>query len=142
MAFLEKSNWVVLVVGVPTLLIYLAVVVPQVLGQPIAEVGWVEPMIAAIVAIVVANVVGNVLAAASNPREADLSDERDRAIDRFGERIGNWVLIVGSIVALGLAMARADHFWIANAIFLGGLVGSLLGAVAKAAAYRGSVERW
>jgi hypothetical protein len=52
------------------------------------------------------------------------------------------VLIAGSIVALGLAMARTDHFWIANAIFLGGLLGSLLGAVAKAAAYRGSVDRW
>lgn len=142
MAFLEKSNWVVLVVGVPTLLIYLAVIVPQVLGQPIAAVAWVEPMIGAIVAIVVANVVGNILAAASNPREAELSDERDRAIDRFGERIGSWALIAGSVLALGLAMARADHFWIANAIFLGGLVGSILGAVAKAAAYRGSVERW
>jgi len=142
MAFLEKSNWVVLVVGVPTLLVYLIVVVPQVLGQPIAEVAWVEPMIVAIVVFVAANVAGNVVAAASNPREAELSDERDRAIDRFGRQVGNWVLIAGSIVALGLAMARADHFWIANAIFLGGLAGSLVGAAAKAAAYRGSVERW
>lgn len=142
MAFLEKSNWVVLVVGVPTLLIYLAVVTPQALGQPIEEVAWVEPMIVAIVAFVVANVLGNVVAAASNPREAELSDERDRAIDRFGRRIGNWLLIAGSILALGLAMARADHFWIANAIFLGGLAGALLGAVAKAAAYRGSFQRW
>jgi hypothetical protein len=142
MAFLEKSNWVVLVVGVPTLLVYLVVVVPQVLGQPIAEVAWVEPMIVAIVVFVAANVAGNVVAAASNPREAELSDERDRAIDRFGRQVGNWVLIAGSIVALGLAMARADHFWIANAIFLGGLAGSLVGAAAKAAAYRGSVERW
>ena len=49
MAFLEKSNWVVLVVGVPTLLAYAALVVPQVLGKTIAEVSWVQPMLFAIV---------------------------------------------------------------------------------------------
>ena len=142
MAFLEKSNWVVLVVGVPTLLVYLFVVVPQVLGQPIAEVAWVEPMIATIVVFVVANILGNVVAAASNPREADKSDERDREIDRFGERVGNWLIIAGSIAALVLAMARVDHFWIANAIFLGGLAGALLSSVTKIAAYHGSFQRW
>jgi hypothetical protein len=142
MAFLEKSNWVVLVVGVPTLLVYLFVVVPQVLGQPIAEISWVEPMIVTIVVFVVANVLGNVVAAASNPREADTNDERDREIDRLGERVGNWLIIAGSIVALVLAMARADHFWIANAIFLGGLAGSLVSAVTKIAAYHGPFQRW
>ena len=142
MAFLEKSNWVVLVVGVPTLLVYLAVVVPQVLGQPITEVSWVQPMIATIVVFVVANVLGNVVAAASNPRDADKNDERDREIDHFGERLGNWLIIAGSITALVLAMARADHFWIANAIFLGGLAGSLLSSVTKIAAYHGPFQRW
>lgn len=142
MAFMEKSSWVVIGVGVPTLLVYLAVVVPQVLARPVADVGWVAPMIAAIVAFVIANVLGNVVAAASNPREADLSDERDREIDRFGERIGNWMIIAGSIAALVLAMARADHFWIANAIFVGGLLGALLSSAAKIAAYRGSLQRW
>ncbi|HSW43896.1 MAG TPA: hypothetical protein VLM76_15470 [Patescibacteria group bacterium] len=142
MAFLEKSNWVVLVVGVPTLLVYLLVVVPQVLGGPITEVTWVEPMIVTIVAFVAANVLGNVVAAASNPREADKNDERDREIDRFGERVGNWLIVAGSIAALVLAMARADHFWIANAVFLGGLVGALLSSVTKIAAYHGPFQRW
>jgi cell division protein FtsW (lipid II flippase) len=142
MPFMEKSNWVVLVVGVPTLLVYLAVVVPQVLDQPIADVTWVEPMIATIVVFVVANVLGNVVAAASNPREADKNDERDREIDHFGERVGSWLIVAGSITALILAMARSDQFWIANAIFLGGLLGALLSSVAKIAAYRGSFQRW
>jgi hypothetical protein len=142
MTFMEKSNWVVLVVGVPTLLGYLAVVVPQVLGGPVTDVAWVEPMIAAIVAFVVANIAGNVVAAASNPREADKNDERDREIDHFGERVGTWLIVVGSIAGLVLAMARLDHFWIANAIFLGGLLGALLSSVAKIAAYRGSFQQW
>lgn len=142
MAFLEKSNWVVLVVGLPTLLLYLAVVLPQVAGKAVAEVSWVEPMLLAIVGFVVANVLGNVVAAAVNPGEADKNDERDREIDRVGERVGNWLIVAGTITALVLAMIRADHFWIANAIFLGGIGGALLSSVTKIAAYRGSFQRW
>ena len=142
MAFLEKSNWVVLVVGVPTLLIYAALVVPQVLGKPIAEVSWVQPMVFAIVGFIVANVLGNVVAAVSDPAEADKNDERDREIDHIGERVGNWLIIAGSIAALVLAMTRADHFWIANAIFLGGIAGALLSSATKIAAYHGSFQRW
>jgi len=95
----------VLVVAVPTLLVYVALVVPQVLGKPIADVSWVGPMIATIVVFVVANILGNVVAAASNPSEADKNDERDREIDRVGERVGNWLIIAGSIAALVLAMS-------------------------------------
>jgi hypothetical protein len=142
MAFLEKSNWVVLVVGVPILLVYVALVVTQMLSMPIAEVSWVEPMIFAIVGFIVANVLGNIVAAASNPSEADKNDERDREIDHVGERVGNWLFVAGSIAALVLAMTRADYFWIANAIFLGGIVGALLSAVTKIAAYHGSFQRW
>ena len=142
MTFLEKSNWVVLVVGVPTLLVYVALVLPQVLGKPIAEVSWVQPMIFTIIGFVVANILGNVVAAASNPGEADKNDQRDREIDRVGERVGNWLIIAGSIAALVLAMARADHFWIANAIFVGGIAGALLSSVTKIAAYHGPFQTW
>jgi len=142
MAFMEKSNWVVLVVAVPTLLVYAALIVPQVLSTPIAEVAWVQPMIVAIVGFVVANVLGNVVAAASNPGEADKNDQRDREIDHLGERIGNWLMIAGAIAALVLAMALADHFWIANAVFLGGMAASIVSSAAKIAAYRGSFQAW
>ena len=142
MAFLEKSNWVVLVVALPTLLIYMAMVVPQVLSNPIAEVSWVQPMLFTIVGFVVANIAGDVVAAASNPGEADKKDQRDTEIDHFGERVGNWLIIAGSIAALVLAMARADHFWIANAIFLGGLAGALLSSATKIAAYHGPFQKW
>jgi hypothetical protein len=142
MAFMEKSNWVVLVVAVPTLLVYLALVVPQVIGKQIAEVSWVQPMIFTIIGFVVANVLGNVVAAFTNPGEADKSDQRDKEIDRFGERVGNWLVIAGAIAALVLAMTRADHFWIANAIFLGGIAGALVSSVTKIAAYRGPFQAW
>jgi len=142
MTFLEKSNWVVLVVGVPTLLVYVALVLPQVLGKPIAEVSWVQPMIFTIIGFVVANILGNVVAAASNPGEADKNDQRDREIDHLGERVGNWLMIAGSIIALVLAMTTADRFWIANAIFLGGMAAALVSSVTKITAYHGPFQRW
>ena len=142
MTFLEKTNWVALVVAVPTLLVYAVLVVPQLLAMPLAEVSWVPPMILAIVAFVIANILGNIAAAAINPREATIEDERDREIDRYGERIGNWVIAAGGITALVLAMAMANQFWIANAIFLGGIAGSVVSAVVKISAYRGSLRRW
>ena len=142
MTFLEKSNWVVLIVGVPTVFVYAALVVPQLRAKPVAEVSWVQPMIGAIVGFVVANILGNVVAAATNPAEADMNDERDREIDRFGERIGNWLLVAGSILALCLAMASAAHFWIGNAIFVGGIAGALVSSVTKIAAYHGPFQRW
>jgi hypothetical protein len=142
MAFLEKSNWVVIVVAVPTLLVYVALVVPQVLGKPIAEVSWVQPMVFTIVGFIVANILGNVVAAASNPGEADKKDQRDTEIDRFGERVGNWLIIAGSCAALVLAMTAADNFWIANAIFLGGIAGALLSSATKIAAYHGPFQQW
>ena len=142
MAFLEKSNWVALVVSVPTLLIYAILVVPQVLSKPIAEISWVQPMIFTIVGFVVANILGNIVAAASNPGEADKKDQRDTEIDHFGERVGNWLIIAGSCAALVLAMAMADQFWIANAIFLGGLAGALVSSITKIAAYHGPFQTW
>ena len=56
--------------------------------------------------------------------------------------IGNWLIIAGACTALVLAMAMADQFWIANAIFLGGLAGALVGSVTKIAAYHGPFQTW
>ena len=142
MTFLEKSSWVALIVAVPTLLIYVVLVVPQVLSKPIAEVSWVQPMLFTIVAFIVANILGNIVAAALNPAEAPKKDQRDGEIDRYGERFGNWLIIAGACVALVLAMAMADQFWIANAIFLGGLAGSFVSSVTKIAAYHGPFQTW
>jgi heme/copper-type cytochrome/quinol oxidase subunit 2 len=142
MAFLEKSNWVVLVVAVATLATYGTWTLTQALGKPVAEIGWVQPMIFSIVAFVVLNVVGNVIAAAANPKEADKHDQRDKEIDRFGERVGNYVLITGACAALVLAMAAADRFWIGNAIYFAGILAAMGASVTKIAAYHGPFQKW
>jgi heme/copper-type cytochrome/quinol oxidase subunit 2 len=142
MAFLEKSNWVVLVVAVATLATYGTWTLAQALGKPVAEIEWVQPMIYSIVGFVVLNVVGNVIAAAANPKEADKHDQRDKEIDRFGERVGNYVLITGACAALVLAMAAADRFWIGNAIYFAGILAAMGASVTKIAAYHGPFQKW
>ncbi len=142
MAYLEKANWVVLVVAAGTLVTYGAAVWLQLLARPAAEIAWVEPMAWSIVVFVVTIVAGMVAVAASNPKEADRKDQRDRDIDRFGERVANAIVVTGSGAGLILAMADADTFWIGNAIYLFAVAGSLGGAVTKVAAYHGPFQQW
>jgi hypothetical protein len=142
MTMLEKGNWVVLVLTPVALVVYLAMLLPAMQGRAIADVDFAGPMIANIVFFIGANIVGNIGAAITNPAEADKKDQRDKEIDRHGERVGNAIVIVGTLVALVLAMARQDYFWIANAIYLSGLAAAVLASVTKIAAYRGSFQEW
>lgn len=142
MAFMEKSNWVILFVGVPTLVVYGAMVLPQALTKPIEDVSYVQPMIWAIVVFIAANILGMIVAAASNPKEADKKDQRDTEIDHLGERVGNSLIAVGFAAALILALIEADYFWIANWLYLAGMLAGLLAAVTKIAAYHGPFQQW
>jgi NADH:ubiquinone oxidoreductase subunit 6 (subunit J) len=142
MAFLEKSNWVVLILSVATLVVYGGAVWAQLLTHEAAEIGWVQPMIISIVAFIGLNIVGTIVAAISNPREADKKDQRDREIDRLGQRVGNSFVVVGTVVALILTMAKLDYFWIGNAIYLGGILAALAASTTKVAAYHGPFQQW
>jgi hypothetical protein len=41
-----------------------------------------------------------------------------------------------------LAIFEFDHFWIANAIYLGFVLSAIIGSLAKIAAYREGLPRW
>jgi hypothetical protein len=138
--FSEKSNWAVL--AVPVLLVYAALVVPQLLAVPVDEVDWVPPMVFAVVGFVIANVPGNVVAAASNPADAEQHDQRDIQIQQYGVWSGSWLIVVGACVALVLTMLEAPSFWIGNALFAGGMAASITSSIAEIAAYRGTFQPW
>jgi hypothetical protein len=63
-------------------------------------------------------------------------DERDKSIHRYGESVGFNVLSFMNLIPLGLAMAKFETFWIANAIFLGGVVAGVVSSIVKIVAYR------
>ena len=61
---------------------------------------------------------------------------RDKEINRRGEYVGFYVMSVAAIVPLGLAMAKIDQFWIANALYLAFVLAALASSVVKIVAYR------
>lgn len=142
----ERAVWVYLVVFVATSVAYFAVVVPRALSQPIDEVSWVVPMLWAIGISIGGTIIGSILAAvgsaiglAARGRNPELelgSDERDKQIERLGNRATGAVVSTGMLGVLVLAMIDADTFWIGNAAFLSGFVGALVEALVKIRAYR------
>jgi len=141
----ERSVWVQLVVMPVTALIYFSVVLTRAADMPVKEVSWVVPLIWAMSAIVggiilgtIATAIGTYARAEARGVEADLeeSDVRDKEIEHLGNRKGQFFTGIGTFAVIILAMARVDHFWIANTMFLAGILAGIHGGLAKLQAYR------
>ncbi|MEV4412008.1 hypothetical protein [Catellatospora sp. NPDC049609] len=138
MTFEERNTWCALILVPVSTLAYFAVVIPRLLRQPAAEVAWVGPMLWSIGAVIVGTIVGSIAAAIATRDVKAETDVRDREISRHGDRLAQAIMGFGAAAVLVLAMLRADQFWIGNALFLIGAVGTTWGAVAKIRAYRGA----
>ncbi len=147
MTFKEKMAWVSALVSVAVGAVYFAVVGARLNGGAVGEIDYKWWMIGAIGATIVASIIGTIVMAIGTAisaeikgeglvKDIDREDERDVGIDRRGELVGYYVSSVGVVVALALAMWRQDQFWIANALFLFLLIGSLASAAAKIVFYR------
>ena len=142
----ERAVWVYLAVFLATSIGYAAVVVPRVMDQPIEDVAWVEPMLWAIGLSIAGTIVGSILAAigaaiglAVRGRDPNIelgSDERDKAIERLGNRATYGVISAGMLAVLVLAMLDVDSFWIGNTAYAAGFIGAAVEAVVKIRAYR------
>ncbi|GAA2403589.1 hypothetical protein Cme02nite_74590 [Catellatospora methionotrophica] len=134
----ERNTWLMAILVPATSLVYFAVVIPRLWRHPAAEVAWVTPMLWAMGVTFAGTILGSIVSAMVARDSHTESDVRDREIVRHGDRIAQGVLGVGAAVVLVLAMVRADQFWIGNALFLLGAVGTTWGAIAKIRAYRGA----
>lgn len=92
---------------------------------PATEVAWVGLLVAAVVALVALAAVTHAVIAVTTP--ADVDDERDPPDRSLSQRVGQAILAAGTVAGLGLAIAGASSFWIAQTL-LGGLV---LGEIAS-----------
>ncbi|MGY6651002.1 hypothetical protein ACXIZN_02440 [Amycolatopsis sp. TRM77291] len=142
MAMEEKRAWIMVVVTVFGYAAYLIVVLRRAGSGPLADIPYVAPLLWTIGAAIVASIVLNITAAITSPRDAGRKDQRDREIGRFGEYIGQSFVVIGGVAALVMAMAELDHFWIANTVYLAFVLSSLLGSIAKIAAYRWGFQAW
>ncbi|XVU21256.1 hypothetical protein ACQPZJ_28770 [Actinoplanes sp. CA-054009] len=70
------------------------------------------------------------------------TDQRDREIGRFGDHIGQSLVVAGAVAAMLLAFAEVRHFWIANVIYLSFVLSAVLGSTARIVAYRRGFHPW
>ncbi len=140
MSYEEKGHWVYLVANAITFGAYVAIVGGQLGRGPVADIFYVPVLLLAIGAAVALSVVGRIaieIAGEIRQRgETHREDVRDRDIGRFGEYVAGTLLAIGMVVPFGLALIEADHFWIANAIYVVFATSSFVGTVVKLVAYR------
>jgi hypothetical protein len=141
MSFDEKNAWVFGVIAIAGYATYLGLLFTASGGGPIEEAPYVAPMVGTILGAIGAGILGGIVLGIANPRETK-SDRRDKQISWFGERIGNWFVIVGGLGALLLCFVGAPHFWIANLIYLCFVLSALLSTVVRLIAYRRGLREW
>ena len=142
MSFEEKNTWIYAVVSVAAFVAYVIVILGRAEGGPLADVPYVGPMLWTIGAAIVASIVGRIAVAIAWPKEADKTDQRYKEINRFGEYIGQSLVMVGAVLALVLSMAEVDYFWISNELYLLFVLSAVLGSIAKIVAYRRGFQPW
>ncbi len=147
MSFKEKMAWVSALVTAVIGAVYFGIVGAKLDGGPVSGIDYKWWMIGAIGATIVSTIVGTIVVSIGTAISAEISgqgrakdidreDERDKSIDRRGELFGYYVSSMGVLAALVLAWLRQDQFWIANALYLFLLIGSVVSSAAKIVFYR------
>ncbi|GAB3119024.1 hypothetical protein GCM10027160_32260 [Streptomyces calidiresistens] len=143
MAFEERWAWVQGALALGVYAVYAVVVLGRAGdGTPLAEVSYVPTLLVAVGLSIAAGIVSRIAIAAIRPEGSDRKDQRDREIDRFGEYVGQSLVVVGGVAALAMALAEWPHFWIANALYLAFVLSAALGSAARIVAYRRGFHPW
>jgi hypothetical protein len=132
----EKGQWVYLIANVLTFGAYWSIIAGQSASTPVTEIDYVPTLLSVIGVAIVLSICGRILVEIVSRSESYKADMRDRDIDRRGEYVGGILLGVGMLVPFVLALAEADHFWIANAMYVGFALSAFVGTAVKLAAYR------
>jgi hypothetical protein len=136
MSYEERGQWVYIIVNVLTFGAYAAILLSRAQTTPLTEVDYVPLMVWAIAIAIALSIAGRILIEIVRPSESYVEDVRDRDIGRFGEYLGGSALAIAMIIPFALTLARSDHFWIANAMYLAFALASLIGTTVKLVAYR------
>ncbi|WP_375283339.1 hypothetical protein [Marinicauda pacifica] len=138
MSFQEKSNLAILVITAGVFGWYFGIVIPPFFdletAPPAAAVGGL--LIGLALFLVALTVIAHILLAALSPKQADQSDERDRAIETRADARSGYVLAVGAVLSLGLLVFGAAPFWAANALLASLAASEIAKGVLRAIDYR------
>lgn len=136
MTYEEKGAWVYGLVAVVVWTGYAVVLLQRADGGRLVDVPYVPVLLWTVGISVLLTAVGRVLVEVVRPSETHRADVRDREIDRRGEYVGGIVLAVAMVGPFALTIAGADHFWIANAMYLAYVLGAVVASVVKVVVYR------
>ena len=136
MSYEEKGQWVYLAATAIGYTVYAVLVLGAARSTPLPEVDYVPILLWTIGGAILASIAGRIAVEMIRPSDAYREDVRDRDIGRFGEYVAGIVLGIGMIGPFILALIKAEHFWIANAMYLVFSAQAVVGAVIKLIAYR------
>jgi MFS family permease len=136
MNYEEKGVWVYLVVVLGTYGTYAGIVLSQLGSTPLTEIDYAGPLLWSIGASIVSAIVLRIIVEIFSPSEKQRADSRDKEINRRGELIGMGGLVAGALGGMLLAIVQAEHFWIANVIYLGFVLSAITASIAKIVLYR------
>lgn len=132
MVYHERAAWAGLIAAFVTTGVYIGLV----RGAD----AWIWPMVWAIgigVALsILITILWGIVAGVRDRDAATASDLRDRDINRFGGRAEYMVLVAAGLAVIVLCAIGAELFWIANTMFGGFVIASLVGGIARVIAYR------
>jgi MFS family permease len=140
MAYEERNTWASLIASVLGIAVYAIVIAPQLASTPVAQIDWLAPMLwtigGAVVGAIVLSILWGIFAGMRDRESVGRSDQRDRDIAHMGARVGQAFLVLAGLGAIALCAVEADWFWIANLLFAGFAVSSIIDGFARVVAYR------
>jgi hypothetical protein len=142
MAYEEQRAWITGACSAAGYAVYLALVLGRVLSTPVSEVAYVAILLWTVGATIAVTILVGIAVGIATRQEAGRPDERDREIDVFGQHIGRGFVVIGAVAAMLLALAEADHFWIANAVLLMFVLSAVTESASKIFAYRRGFQPW
>jgi uncharacterized membrane protein YeaQ/YmgE (transglycosylase-associated protein family) len=136
MSYEERGQWVYLAATTIAYAAYLVLILSQAGSTPLAEIDYQPILLWTIGAAVAGSIIGRIAIEIVRPSETQREDVRDKEIGRRGEYVAGLILGIGMVGPFVLTLLEADHFWIANAIYLVFVVQAIAGTVIKLIAYR------
>ncbi len=138
MTFQEKSAITMTTILVVVFSGYFALVLAVIGDTPDRDLAYTGMLIGAGVIVTMLAATSHVLLALLFRSQASVADERDRFVALRSERVAGYVLALGVCSGIGLAMAQADTFWIAQALIASFVAAEVIEGIAKIVFYRRS----
>lgn len=131
----EKWTWVFLSTAIIAFIAYCIWLTSQSSSTPLTEIAYVSPMLLAIGSAIISTIFGEILIAATAPK-GKKRDARDQEIIKEAEHSGQFLVTIGGMAVVIMAMLKLNHFWIAHTMYLAFVGSAIITSVVKIIYYK------